>query len=56
MYNVLGQKIQTLDNAQKQTGIYQYSFSAKNLNQSSGMYFVKLTVGNKTSVLKLIEQ
>ena len=56
VYNMLGQKVQTLDNSQKQTGIYQYSFSAKNLNQGSGMYFVKLTSGNQTSVIKLIEQ
>jgi hypothetical protein len=56
VYNTLGEKVQTLDNSQKQPGTYKYTFSAKNLNQPAGMYFVKLTVGNKTNVLKLIEQ
>jgi hypothetical protein len=56
VYNTLGQKIETLDNSQKQTGTYKYTFSAKSLNHSSGMYFIKLTTGNKTNVLKIIEQ
>ena len=56
VYNVLGEKIHTLDKSQKQAGTYSYNFSAKSLNHSSGMYFVRLTVGNKTSVLKIIEQ
>ena len=56
MYNTLGQKIETLDNSHKQTGTYKYTFSAKSLNYSSGMYFIKLTAGNKTNVLKIIEQ
>ncbi len=56
VYNTLGQKIETLDNSQKQSGTYKYTFSAKSLNHSSGMYFIKLTAGNKTNVLKIIEQ
>ncbi len=55
VYNTLGEKVQILDNSQKQAGTYKYTFSAKNLNLSSGMYFVKLTTGNKTNVVKLIE-
>jgi len=56
VYNTLGQKIETLDNSHKQTGTYKYTFSAKSLNYCSGMYFIKLTAGNKTNVLKIIEQ
>ena len=56
VYNVLGAKIQTLDKGIKQAGTYTYNFSSKKLNYSSGIYFVKLTVGNKTDVIKLIEQ
>lgn len=56
VYNMLGEKIQVLDKGMKQAGNYTYNFSAKKLNQSSGIYFVKLTVGNKTDVIKLIEQ
>ena len=55
VYNVLGAKIQTLDKGMKQAGTYTYNFSAKKLNYSAGIYFVKLTVGNKTDVIKLIE-
>lgn len=56
VFNMLGQKIETLDNSRKQAGSYKYTFSAKSLNHSSGMYFIKLTTGTKTNVLKIIEQ
>lgn len=56
VYNILGEKIQTLEKGQKQPGIYSYNFNAKSLNYSSGIYFVKLTVGDKLNVLKIIEQ
>jgi len=56
VYSVLGAKIQMLDKGMKQAGTYTYNFSAKKLNYSSGIYFVKLTVGNKTDVIKLIEE
>ena len=56
VYNMLGEKIQTIDNSQKQLGTYIYDFSAKNLNYSWGMYFVKLTTGKTTNVIKIIEQ
>ncbi|MBK7310607.1 MAG: T9SS type A sorting domain-containing protein [Sphingobacteriaceae bacterium] len=56
VYSVLGSKIQTLDKGMKNAGTYTYNFSAKKLNYSSGIYFVKLTVGNKTDVIKLIEE
>ena len=56
VYNMLGEKVQTIENSIKQAGLYTYSFSAKSINLSSGMYFVKLTVGNKTNVIKIVEQ
>lgn len=56
VYNLLGEKIKTLDNSQKTTGSYTYNFNAKNLNLPAGIYVVKLSAGNKTSVLKIIEQ
>ncbi len=56
VYNVLGEKIQTIDKGQKQIGTYSYNFSAKNLNYPAGVYIVKLTSGNKISILKIIEQ
>jgi hypothetical protein len=56
VYNMLGEKIQTLDNAQKQAGTFKYNFSAANLNHVTGMYFIRLTTNTKTTVLKVIEQ
>lgn len=55
VYNILGEKIQVLDRGNKSAGNYIYNFSAKKLDRSSGIYFVKLTVGNKTDVVKIIE-
>lgn len=56
IYNMLGEKIQVLDNSTKQSGTYKYNFSAKNLNYGAGIYFVKLSVGNQNKVVKIIEQ
>ncbi len=56
VYNMLGEKVQVLENGSKQSGNFKYNFSAKSLNYTSGMYFVKLTAGNNTTVVKIIEQ
>ncbi len=56
VYNMLGEKVQVLENGSKQSGNFKYNFSAKSLNYTSGMYFVKLTTGNNTTVVKIIEQ
>lgn len=56
IYNLLGEKISTLDDSQKQVGNYKYNFSAKSLNYPSGIYIIKLKAGDKTHVLKVIEQ
>jgi len=56
VYNVLGEKVSVLDKGLKQKGTYTYNFSAKKLNFGAGIYFVKLNVGNKTDVIKLIEE
>ncbi len=56
VYNLLGEKIKTLDNSQKVSGSYSYNFNAKSLNYPAGIYIVKLSAGDKTSVLKIVEQ
>ena len=56
VYNLLGEKIQTIDQSKKLPGVYSYNFTTKDLNYASGIYFIKLIAGNKTSVLKIIEQ
>jgi hypothetical protein len=56
VYNILGAKVATLDRGNKQAGTYTYTFGAKKSGYSAGVYFVKLTVGNKTDVIKIVEQ
>ncbi len=56
VYNLLGEKVQILDQGRKQKGTHTYTFSAKQLNYSSGVYFLKLNTENKTSTIKIIEQ
>jgi Secretion system C-terminal sorting domain len=56
VYNLLGDKIQTLEQARKQAGNHYYTFSAKSLNAAPGVYIIKLNAGNTSRVLKVIEQ
>jgi len=56
IYNLLGEKISILEDSQKQLGNYKYNFSAKTLNYPAGVYIVKVKAGDKTNVLKIIEQ
>ena len=56
VYNMLGEKIVTLDDSQKQMGIHTYNFNAKSFNNSAGVYLIKVRTGDKISVLKIIEQ
>lgn len=56
VFNNLGQKVQTLDNSTKQAGEYKYQFSAKSLNLSNGLYFLKFKTNHQQQVIKLIEQ
>lgn len=55
-YNVLGKKVQVLDNSRKSTGTHYYKFSAKEIGLSEGIYFINLKAGNTNRVLKVIEQ
>ena len=51
IYNILGKEISTLVNESKSPGIYEAVFNAGNL--SSGIYFYKLTYGNKSITKKM---
>lgn len=55
-YNVLGKKVQVLDNSRKSAGTHYYKFSAKEIGLSEGIYFINLKAGNTNRVLKVIEQ
>jgi hypothetical protein len=56
VYNLLGAKVATLDKGTKHAGTYSYTFGAKKIGYSAGIYIIKLTVGNKTDVIKIVEQ
>jgi hypothetical protein len=56
LYNLLGEKIQTIEKAEKATGVYSYNLNSKNIKYATGTYILKLKVGDKTSVQKIIRQ
>lgn len=52
IFNILGQKVQTLVNERKNPGTYRVTFDARNL--SSGMYFYKLSTSGFTQTKKMV--
>ena len=52
IYDVLGREVATLVNRKQQPGNYEVSFNAVGL--ASGIYFYRLTAGNKISVKKMM--
>lgn len=56
VYNLLGEKIQTIEKAEKGPGVYSYNLNSKNIKYATGTYILKLNVGDKTSVQKIIQQ
>ena len=52
IFNVLGQKVQTLVDERKNPGTYRITFDARNL--SSGMYFYKLSTSGFTQTKKMV--
>lgn len=55
VYNVLGEKVQTITNSELSAGNYNYTFAAKQLGYSAGIYFVKVTINDKIQVIKIVE-
>ena len=52
VFDLLGKKVATLVNEQKQPGTYQVSFNAEGL--TSGIYFYKMTAGDFSETKKLV--
>jgi len=52
VFNMLGQRVATLVNAQQSAGTYSVNFNAANL--SSGVYFYRLQSGKQVSVQKML--
>ncbi len=56
-YNIKGQKVKTLINGEQQAGAYKMVWNgddSSGKNVSSGIYFYKLSVGNKMIIKKMI--
>ena len=51
VYDVLGREIATLVNEEKPAGSYEVSFNGSRL--PSGVYFVRMTAGEFSSVIKM---
>ncbi len=54
IYNMLGERITTLLNGEKEAGKYNIQFSATKYNLASGIYIYSLVAGNFNSVKKFI--
>jgi hypothetical protein len=52
VFNMLGEKVVTLLNEVKETGIYEIEWNASNL--ASGIYFYKMTAGEFSSINKMV--
>jgi len=52
IYNILGQKVQTLVKTTQNAGLYQYTFNASNF--ASGVYFYRLKTEHFTTVKKML--
>ena len=52
VYDILGREIAILVNKEQKPGFYEVKWNAS--NQSSGVYFYKLTMGNYTATKKMI--
>ena len=54
VYTMLGDRLQTLVNASQPSGKYKYNLNAPSKKLSSGVYFIKLSVGESTSTQRII--
>jgi hypothetical protein len=53
VYDILGNEVASLVNANQNAGQYSVDFNTSSLNLSSGVYFYKLSTGNFTDVKKM---
>mgnify|MGYP001988213655 CR=1 FL=1 len=54
VFNLLGEKVEELNNSKLYNGVHKFKFNAK--FKSNGIYFVKIRINGEQEVLKLIQQ
>lgn len=54
VFNTVGQQIETIVNSEQSAGEHQYSFNSKEKGYDAGIYFVKITVNEKSLMKKII--
>jgi hypothetical protein len=54
LYNLLGEKITTLLNEEKEKGLHTLRFDAAKFNLNAGVYFLKLIAGDFVSIKKMV--
>ena len=55
MFNVIGERVETLVNTMQAAGDYTYQFSAKEKSYTAGVYFVKITIDGKVLMKRVVE-
>jgi hypothetical protein len=55
VYNVLGEKIETLASEQQGTGKHSYYFGAGKKGYANGVYMVRLKANEETFVKRIVE-
>jgi hypothetical protein len=56
VYNVLGEKLETLTNEQFSAGEHIITYNPKQSNQPPGVYFLKTTIGDNTTVSRIVQK
>lgn len=55
VFNLLGQNVHTIVNGALAAGEHKYVFSAIQNNQPAGVYFIKSSIGNTNTTIRLVE-
>ena len=55
IYNLLGEQIKVIERGVKSSGVYHYTFSAKENGHSPGIYLLRLRLNEEVLVRRLIE-
>jgi hypothetical protein len=55
VYNILGSRIQVIENGQLNAGSHNFTFSASALGEANGVYLIRVNVDGKVITKRVIE-